>query len=84
MLPEEAGIEHAMLEYNKDEGDQPDGHGNLLQERTLPDGSRHRVIKNWLREQELRALLEPHADQIELREFEQDWFVKYRLQGSAG
>jgi len=42
-------------------------------------GSRHRVIKNWLKPEELRTLLEPDAAVIEVEQFERDWFVCYRL-----
>lgn len=64
---------------NKDQGSQADSDGNLYQDRTLPDGSHHRVIKNWLQRDELRRLLTPYATVIELEEFERDWFVYYRL-----
>jgi demethylmenaquinone methyltransferase/2-methoxy-6-polyprenyl-1,4-benzoquinol methylase len=64
---------------NKDQGTQPDSDGNLYQERRLPDGSRHRVIKNWLAEDELRRLLEPCTELLEFQDFERDWFVCYRL-----
>jgi demethylmenaquinone methyltransferase/2-methoxy-6-polyprenyl-1,4-benzoquinol methylase len=65
---------------NKDQGTQADADGNLYQERTLPDGSRHRVIKNWFQPEELRALLAPYAAVLEFEQFERDWFVAYRLQ----
>jgi len=64
---------------NKEQGTQPDSDGNLYQDRTLPDGSHHRVIKNWLQPDELRALLEPHAAVIQFEEFDRDWFVCYEL-----
>jgi SAM-dependent methyltransferase len=64
---------------NKDQGAAPDSEGNLYQERSLPDGSRHRVIKNWLTRNELSQLLEPWAEILEFEEFERDWFVCYRL-----
>jgi demethylmenaquinone methyltransferase/2-methoxy-6-polyprenyl-1,4-benzoquinol methylase len=64
---------------NKDQGTQADSDGNLYQERTLPDGSRHRVIKNWLTRDELRTLLQPWTDALHFQEFERDWFVCYKL-----
>jgi hypothetical protein len=64
---------------NNDQGTDADSEGNLYQERTLPDGSRHRVIKNWLQPDELRALLAPYADVVELQHFARDWFACYRL-----
>ena len=64
---------------NKDQGDQPDAEGNLYQDRALPDGSRHRVIKNWPRIEELRNLLSPYSERVEIEQFEKDWFVCYTL-----
>lgn len=80
---------------NKKEGGTPDSDGNLYQDRTLPGGAlrageqrvpgreamKYRVIKNWLRIEELRALLAPWTDTVELQEFERDWFVCYSLRG---
>src|SRR5688572_22019627 len=80
---------------NKEEGGTPDSDGNLYQDRTLPGGAlrageqrvpgreamKYRVIKNWLRIEELRALLAPWTDTVELQEFERDWFVCYSLRG---
>jgi len=65
---------------NNDQGTDPDSEGNLYQERTLPDGSRHCVVKNWLTPQELRALLEPYAAVVQFEQFERDWFACYTLQ----
>jgi hypothetical protein len=64
---------------NKERGTEPDAEGNSYQDRSLPDGSQHRVIKNWPEPAEWRALLEPMARSIEFQEFEKDWFVCYAL-----
>ncbi len=64
---------------NKDRGSDPDSDGNLYQQRTLPSGSSYRIIKNWPSEEELCALLQPYAADVEVRHFERDWFVSYRL-----
>ena len=65
---------------NKDEGSQADANGNLYQERTLPGGSRHLVVKNWLKPDELRLLLRPYASVLRFENFERDWFVSYSVQ----
>lgn len=41
-----------------------DVEGNHLQERTLPDGSRYRVIKHFLSEEELHEIFDQYADQL--------------------
>jgi hypothetical protein len=64
---------------NKDQGSQPDSDGDLYQERRLPDGSCHRVIKNWLTRDELHTLLNPWTERLEFQEFGRDWFVCYQL-----
>lgn len=43
-----------------------DEEGNHLQERSLPDGSRYRVIKHFLSDDELRALFSPHTDRVDI------------------
>jgi demethylmenaquinone methyltransferase/2-methoxy-6-polyprenyl-1,4-benzoquinol methylase len=64
---------------NKDRGTDPDAEGNTYQDRVLPDGSKHRVIKNWPEPAEWRVLLEPVVRSLEFHEFEKDWFVCYAL-----
>jgi len=64
---------------NKDRGTDPDSEGNLYQDRSLPDGSRHRVIKNWPEPAEWRELLGPITRSLEFHEFEKDWFLCYAL-----
>jgi 2-polyprenyl-3-methyl-5-hydroxy-6-metoxy-1,4-benzoquinol methylase len=48
---------------------QHDPDGNHLQERILPDGSKHRVIKHFFSDDELRSILAPYADSIEIQRF---------------
>jgi ubiquinone/menaquinone biosynthesis C-methylase UbiE len=43
-----------------------DDQGNHLQERTLPDGSRYRVIKHFFSDDEFRALFSPYADHVDI------------------
>jgi SAM-dependent methyltransferase len=46
-----------------------DAEGNHLQERTLADGSRYRVIKHFLSDDELRATFAPYASRVDIRRF---------------
>jgi demethylmenaquinone methyltransferase/2-methoxy-6-polyprenyl-1,4-benzoquinol methylase len=56
-----------------------DARGNRYQQRRLPDGSEHRVLKNFPTEAELRALLPADADEVEFRELENFWVLAYTL-----
>jgi ubiquinone/menaquinone biosynthesis C-methylase UbiE len=44
-----------------------DAEGNHLQERTLDDGSRYRVIKHFFSDHELRATFAPYTRQLDIR-----------------
>ena len=46
-----------------------DVEGNHLQERTLPDGSRYRVIKHFLSDAELHEIFDRHTDQLEIERY---------------
>lgn len=56
-----------------------DAAGNTWQVRTLPDGSHHRVLKNFPTEAELRALLAPQATVTAWRELTHFWLIEYEL-----
>ncbi|HTR77721.1 MAG TPA: class I SAM-dependent methyltransferase [Gemmatimonadaceae bacterium] len=46
-----------------------DAEGNHLQERALPDGSRHRVIKHFFSDDELRQLVNRRGEDITIQRF---------------
>jgi ubiquinone/menaquinone biosynthesis C-methylase UbiE len=46
-----------------------DAEGNHLQERALADGSRYRVIKHFLSDDELRATFAPYSRRVDIRRF---------------
>jgi ubiquinone/menaquinone biosynthesis C-methylase UbiE len=48
-----------------------DEEGDHLQTRTLPDGSRYRVIKHFLTDDEFRSILSPYSNDIEIKRFEE-------------
>jgi SAM-dependent methyltransferase len=46
-----------------------DAEGNHLQERSLSDGSRYRVIKHFFSDDELRATFAPYCRHVDVRRF---------------
>jgi SAM-dependent methyltransferase len=67
----------------------PDENGDTFKFRALADGSRHRVVKNYFSEDELRKLFAPHAEEHTENELvlwrgRNFWSATYRLtSGSA-
>ena len=57
-----------------------DGEGNTFQDRTLADGSRTRVLKNFPTETELHALVQGSACAPEYRALEFYWVFQYEVQ----
>jgi SAM-dependent methyltransferase len=57
----------------------PDENGDTFKLRSLADGSRHRVVKNYFSEEELRDLFTPHAQEIVLWRGRNFWSASYRL-----
>ena len=60
-----------------------DTQGNTFQHRPLPDGSVHRVLKNFPGEAELRALVAPVADGVQFMAREHFWLLDYQLKPAA-
>lgn len=56
-----------------------DAHGDTWQARTLADGSRHEVLKNFPEPAELEAAVRPHAAAVEVRLFDYYWWLEYTL-----
>ena len=46
-----------------------DSEGNYIQERNLPNGTKHRVIKNYMTREEIREILSPYANEIKITKF---------------
>ena len=46
-----------------------DEEGNHIQQRTLPDGFRYRVIKNYLTDQEIIMIFSKYSDEVEISRF---------------
>lgn len=59
-----------------------DEHGNTFQTRTLDDGSRNEVLKNFPNEAELIDALAKRARQPDYVELEYFWCLSYRVAGS--
>ena len=56
-----------------------DDEGNTYQERTLRDGSTHRVLKNFPSQAELEALIGPYASRFDYRRLDNFWLLEYEL-----
>ncbi len=55
------------------------GDPNSYEIRTLPDESQHTIIKNYYTADELRALLAPIADDLQLSMGERWWWLSYTV-----
>jgi len=53
--------------------------GNTYQLRELRDGTRHRILKNFPSQTELRSLVECIAGEITFQQLENFWLLEYRL-----
>ena len=56
-----------------------DMEGNTYQQRTLKDGSTHRVLKNFPTEAELRLLLDPVARNMLFCQLQNFWLLEYEV-----
>jgi len=62
----------------------PDANGDTFKLRRLTDGSRHRVLKNYFTDEELREALLPFAQDLALHRGANFWSASYRFtSGSA-
>jgi hypothetical protein len=57
----------------------PDENGDTFKLRALADGSRHRVVKNYFSEDELRDLFAPHGEEFVVWRGRNFWSATYRL-----
>jgi SAM-dependent methyltransferase len=62
----------------------PDANGDTFKLRTLKNGSRHRVLKNYFSDEDLRTLLEPHAEDLVLWRGRYFWSAAYGLTSGSG
>lgn len=56
-----------------------DSSGNTYQFRTLADGSRHEILKNFPTSEELRETLAPFVLDIDIRRFDYFWLVTGKM-----
>jgi SAM-dependent methyltransferase len=59
-----------------------DAAGNTYQLRHLEDGSSHELLKNFPSSQELRGIIEPYSDAIEVTTFDHFWCIAYDAQAA--
>ncbi|MFZ4766580.1 MAG: GrpB family protein [Roseimicrobium sp.] len=60
-----------------------DADGNTYQLRRLDDGSTHEVLKNFPSAEELRRVLAPYAENIEVTTFGYFWCVTYEAKATS-
>jgi len=60
-----------------------DGEGNTYQLRTLADGSRHEVLKNFPEPDALKAVVAPYAQMAEVHVLPYYWWLDYTLAEAA-
>jgi demethylmenaquinone methyltransferase/2-methoxy-6-polyprenyl-1,4-benzoquinol methylase len=61
-----------------------DAYGNTYQERTLGDGSRHLILKNFPSEADLHEALPPGLRRVAVKDFDYYWCLTYRLPSGRG
>lgn len=74
-------IDNAYVEGSSTPISRRDQHGNTFQVRNLQDGSKHEVLKNFPSPSELRATLQPHANDVQVTQLDYYWMVQYRKKG---
>ena len=70
-------LDNRYVEGNSTPVSEPDGEGNTYQMRSLDDGSRYRLLKNFPTEGELRAALQGTARELRLHEWKYYWALEY-------
>ncbi|WP_053957792.1 class I SAM-dependent methyltransferase [Sulfobacillus thermosulfidooxidans] len=57
---------------------------NTYKMRTLEDGRRYEVLKNYYTQDELRTLFSPYADALHIHVGQCYWWLSYRVKGTNG
>lgn len=71
-------VDNRYVEGSSTQVDFVDEAGNSYQDRTLKDGSAHRVLKNFPSSNEISRVLAPFAEEIAVTEIEYYWLVSCR------
>lgn len=72
-------LDNRYVEGNSTPVSAPDAEGDTWQWRTLADGSRHRVLKNFPQEGDLRAATQGMARDLRFHQWEHYWALEYAL-----
>ncbi len=72
-------IDNRFVDGSSSPIDGTDAAGNTYQERRHADGATHRVLKNFLIEEELRSCVEGIGRDIEYRHFQYFWALRYAV-----
>jgi SAM-dependent methyltransferase len=57
----------------------PEGSADTYKMRTLADGSRERVLKNYFSQTELRQIFQPHGRDLQMTMGQCFWWLNYRV-----
>lgn len=74
-------VDNAYVEGSSTPISRRDEDGNTHQMRRLQDGSQHEVLKNFPTPSELRARMEPCAEDVQVIQLEYYWILLYRKKG---
>lgn len=72
-------LDNRYVEGNSTPVSAPDAEGDTWQWRILADGSRHRVLKNFPQEGDLRAATHGMARDLRFHQWEHYWALEYAL-----
>lgn len=72
-------LDNRYVEGSSTPASAPDANGDTWQDRALADGSRHRVLKNFPAEAQLRERLAPYAQDIRWHAWTYYWAIEYTL-----
>lgn len=72
-------IDNRFVEGSSSPVSPPDAGGDRRQERTLDDGSRYEIVKNFPTPGELRAGLGPSVAEVNVESLEYYWWLSYRI-----
>jgi len=77
-------IDNRYVEGSSTQIAREDNEGNTYQIRELSDGSRHEVLKNFVKEEEFMTRITPLGEDCRFSSLEYFWLAQYKLKIDAG
>lgn len=72
-------IDNLFVEGSSTPISRKDSEGNTYQLRSLEDGTKHEVLKNFPSESELRSMALQFGDTVDLKSYHHFWLLEYNL-----